>query len=77
MPPVILRDSFGSAFEHVRRRIDRDNMCIRRISAESDSGPDSDFEHAITGSEIQSFDNLMLAIDKNSPEEKIVEASQV
>src|SRR5208282_852065 len=65
------------ALQHVGRRIDRDYVRIRRISVERDSGADAHLEHAVTRPEIQALDNLMLAIDKNPAEEKIVEASQV
>src|SRR5208282_3273093 len=55
----------------------RDDVRVRRISVERDSGADAHLEHAVTRPEIQALDNLMLAIDKNPAEEKIVEASQV
>src|ERR1700691_3038448 len=77
MPPTVFGDAFLRPREHLRRRIARDHVRVGRISVERDSGADADFQYAVAGPEIQALDNLMLAIDKDPAEEKIVEARQI
>src|ERR1039458_9525534 len=77
MSSSVFRPALFCALEHVFLRIDRDNVRVRRIGVQRDSGADANLEHAVTGPEIQAFDNLMLAIDKNSAEEKIIETREV
>src|ERR1035437_878374 len=77
MSPAVFRHPLFCALEHVGRWIDRDNVRVRRICVQRDSGADANLEHAVTGPEIQAFDNFMLAIDKNPAEEKIIETRQV
>src|SRR6202034_1992616 len=77
LPPAVFRHALLCALEHGRRRIDCDDVRVRRISIQRDSGADTNLEHAVTGPETQALDNLMLAVDKNPAEEKVVETRQI
>src|SRR5215469_5008142 len=77
MTPGVLAGLRNRMLEHVLGGVDPDDMNIRRVSIERDTGADAHLQNLLIGPKRQRFDNLMLMVYESPAKKGVIKMSKV